>query len=102
VKLTEAFIILAQLHDDLPTGTEGMWVPTELVEAILPLASMGQTEYGEQLTNGGYQIRPTDKYIERIFPLREWIEAKQRHGRVGKRTIIVVTDWKNLPKGAKS
>jgi hypothetical protein len=52
------------------------------------------TEYGEELTSGGYQTWNTEPYIERIYPLAEKIEAVTRlRGKVYRRRIIVVEDW---------
>lgn len=59
-------------------------------------------EYGQQMSGGGWDIWNTEDYILEIYPLAQHIEAIQRHGAVYRRTIIVVSDWKRLRKGAKS
>lgn len=51
------------------------------------------TEYGEELTSGGYQTWNTEPYIEKIYPLAEKIEAHRKHGKVYRRRIIVVENW---------
>lgn len=101
MNLDEALTILGTLHDELPAGCGGMMVPVEIVETILVVAAVAETEYGAEMTNGGMQTRPTDKFVQRLYPLSKWIEDKQeRGGRVHKRKIIILESWKLLKKGA--
>ena len=54
------------------------------------------SEYGEQLSGGGYMTWNTEPYIERIYPLAEKIEAHRRHGKVYRRRIIVIEDGEEI------
>lgn len=60
------------------------------------------TEYAVRYKSGDWKIRYTDDEVDRIYPLAQWISHGQRFGGfVGKRTVIVVEDWKRVRKGAK-
>lgn len=101
--LPTAVAILGQLHDDVEVGTGSMNVPVEIVEAILVAWEQKKTEYGVQLTNGGFTLRSDDLWVQRMYPVSKWIEDEQRVGRrVHKREIIVAQSWQQVKKGAYS
>ena len=101
--LPTAMTILGQLHDDVGVGQGVMFVPVEIVEAMLTAWFEKKTEYGVQLKNGGFTIRSEDVWVQRMLPLSKWIEDEQRHGgRVHKREIIIAQTWEMLKKGAQS
>jgi hypothetical protein len=56
-------------------------------------------EHATRMSGGGMHVRPDDPDLERIFPLAEWIVAKQRDGgKVYRRVVRVVEDWIEVPK----
>lgn len=56
------------------------------------------TEHAVALVAGGMQVRSAGPDIERVYPLDVWIEHQQRHGsKVYRRTVIVVSDWEEVP-----
>jgi hypothetical protein len=58
------------------------------------------TEYAQLMSGGGYHVRNSDPEIEAIYPLAEWIVHSQRFGgMVYRRTVIVIEDWAEVPKG---
>lgn len=57
------------------------------------------TEHAELYSGGSMLIRPDDPDLERVFPLADWIVAKQRFGgKVYRRVVRVVEDWVEVPK----
>lgn len=57
------------------------------------------TEHAIRMSGGGMQIRNGGPHVEKIFPLAEWIESEQRYGgRVWRRTVIVVDDWREVER----
>lgn len=73
-------------------------------DALRAEAELAQpvTEYAVRYKSGDWKIRYTDDEVDRIYPLAQWISHGQRFaGFVGKRTVIVVEDWKRVRKGAK-
>lgn len=56
------------------------------------------TEHGERMSGGGFQVRSSAAYVERISPLADWIAHQQRlDGVVYRRRVVVVEDWEPLP-----
>lgn len=57
-------------------------------------------EHALLMSGGSMQVRPDpDPEIEERYPLAEWIQNKQRHGgKVYTRTVIVVEDWREVPR----
>lgn len=57
------------------------------------------TEHAVRLTDGSYTVRNGADYAEEIYPLARWIEGQQRHGgRVYQRKIIVIEEWRAVPR----
>lgn len=58
------------------------------------------TEYAIMMPSGAMQVRNPD--LERVYPLAEWIEHRQRVDRttVYRRRIIVVEDWTEVTDNA--
>lgn len=74
----------------------------EARERIAELEGAAILEYGQQSSGGGYLTWLTGGEFEQIYPLAHRIEFGQRFGgKVGRRRIVVLEDWKNLRKGAK-
>jgi hypothetical protein len=70
-------------------------------EAVRKLiTATAAVEYGTAYRSGGYLTWPPIAF--KVASLAERIELGQQHGgKVGRRRIIVLDDWKNLRKGAK-
>jgi hypothetical protein len=52
---------------------------------------MGEiTEHAIQMSGGGFHVRNSEPYIERVYPLAEWIVNEQKHGKVWRSKIVVV------------
>jgi hypothetical protein len=72
----------------------------EMVRAAIEAEAV--LEYGQRYSSGGYLTFNQHPEILRIFPLAEQIAAGQMGGgKVGRRRILVLDDWKCLRKGAK-
>lgn len=79
-------------------------IPEAQADAVLAAIKQAGavTEYGQQMSGGGWHLRWDDPVVEEEWPTKDWIEAKQRHGGVvGRRTVIVVKDWKRVPRRRK-
>lgn len=62
-----------------------------------------KVEHAEGYRSGSMLVRPDDAHTERVWPLTEWIPDKQEHGgRVYRRTIVVVEDWREVPRRGSS
>lgn len=57
------------------------------------LAADEVTEYGQQMSGGGFHVRVTGPDYERYYPLADWIEHKVRDGNCWRRRVVVVEDW---------
>lgn len=65
-------------------------------------ADAGQLEYGQLYSTGGFLTFNLRPEVLRISPIAKQIEHGQMHGgKVGRRRVIVVQDWKILRRGAK-
>jgi hypothetical protein len=53
------------------------------------------TEYALERRSGDMIVRCTAPDVERVYPLARWLE--HHAGQVQTRTIIVVSDWTDLP-----
>jgi hypothetical protein len=61
------------------------------------------TEHAQLMSGGGYDVWNTEPYTEEIYPLAKRIEAGQRFGgKVYRRKILVVEDWKLVRKRRKA
>lgn len=56
-------------------------------------------EHATQMSGGGMHVRAEAPGLERVFPLAQWIAAKQGDGgKVYRRVVRVVKDWVEVPK----
>jgi len=68
-----------------------------LVETLT--SAQPTTELGQLYSGGSMLVRPDWTDLEEHYPTKEWIEHRQRGGgKVYRRTIIVVEDWKLVRK----
>lgn len=51
------------------------------------------TEYGQQMSGGGFHVRVNDPAVDRVYPLSAWIEHRVREGNCWRRRVVVVEDW---------
>lgn len=58
-------------------------------------------EHAILFTDGGMKIRSNSPETERVYPLTEWIKHRHEIDRttVYRRTVIVVEDWVEVPRG---
>jgi hypothetical protein len=57
------------------------------------------TEHANQMSGGGFHVWNTEPYILEIYPLEEKIRHGQQHGgKVYRRRVIVVEDWREVPR----
>jgi hypothetical protein len=57
-------------------------------------------EYAQLYSGGQMLVRNPDPEIDAIFPLDKWIKSGQRFGgMIYKRTIEIVEDWEEVPRG---
>lgn len=69
-----------------------------------PVPAPGEivTEHAVMMSGGGYHVRNSEPYVEEIYPLAKWIASEQRFGgKVYRRKVIVVEDWRVVPKRRK-
>lgn len=96
----------AAIYDELRSSREVE--PDALARAALEaaaplLAGEPVTEHAQLMSGGGYHVRNPEPYIEKIYPLGEWIKAGQRSGgHVYRRRVIVVDDWEEVPVNASA
>lgn len=58
-------------------------------------------EHGLLMSGGGMHVRNDDPQVDRIYPLPLWVEHHQRFGgKVYRRTVIVIEDWREVPVSA--
>jgi len=66
--------------------------------AFLRTALEPVTEYAIQMSSGAMQVRNGEPYVERVYPLADWIAHGQENGgKVYRRRVIVVDDWEEVP-----
>lgn len=71
----------------------------EVLAAALPHAGPVVTEHARLMSGGGFHVRNAGPAIEKIYPLKQWIEHGQRlGGQVFRRKIVVVEDWAKVRK----
>lgn len=112
--VTQAFALLARYADDKPCrlGHHGdcqshggcerpcrnsearrildEWQAADLAPVV---------EYAQRYRDGGWKIRYEDDWVNEHYPLKLWVEHGQRFGGVvGRRTVIVLKDWKRVPR----
>ena len=49
------------------------------------------TEYGQQMSGGGFHVRVNDPAVDQVYPLADWI--KHHVGNCWRRRVVVVEDW---------
>lgn len=75
--------------------------PDEVRLEASELAASGSArvtvEYGLLMSGGAVQVRPSDPKLEAIYPLREWLQHRRRHGEHAlRREVVVLSDWKEV------
>lgn len=54
-------------------------------------------EYGQKYSGGDYLVRVPSEWRDRLEPIPAYIKNHSMHGgHVGKRTIIVISDWEDI------
>jgi hypothetical protein len=57
-------------------------------------------EYGTRMAGGGMHLRNQDPRAGKVYPLQQWLRTQLRYeGRVFRRTVVVVDDWREVPDG---
>jgi hypothetical protein len=115
--VTQAFALLARFVDDEPCWFDhggfcqahGCEPPCrnqavrDLLDACASAEIKPVVEHAQRYSGGEWLVWPASEEIERIYPLPLRIEHGQRHGGVvGRRTVIVLKDWKRVPKRKKA
>lgn len=76
---------------------EHLHAPQQRVRAIV--GSEVRVEYAEEYASGSMLVRRETAYTRRVWPAAEWIRDKQEVGcRIFTRRIIVVEDWREVPR----
>lgn len=85
----------------IPIRVDPMMTPGEFrlePDALVASDSARVTvEYGLLMSDGSVQVRPSDPATEAIYPLREWLQHRKRHGEHAlRREVVVLSDWKEV------
>lgn len=85
--------LLRQIRDVIgDTSREATEIMLRIEQALKTIVPV--VEYGVLYSGGDYLIRSHEEWIERIYPLADYIEHGLRNGgKVGKRTIVILEDW---------
>lgn len=87
-----------RVADELDSWSDAAVLLAE-VDRLRGILAGSVVEHAQQMSGGGWHLRYEDDWVREHYPLTEWIGHGQRFGGViGKRTVIVVEDWKRVPK----
>jgi len=93
IELVRKYGAAAEEHDRGAMAEYGI----TLIEALT--SAPPTVELGQLYSGGSMLVRPDWTDLEEHYPTKEWIEHRQRvGGKVYRRTIIVVEDWKLVRK----